>query len=284
MCARGPLGVQYLLGKGESRLCPASRSPGENLAKFTLENDRAVPAFPGTMPGPGEEGLRAPLTPSGSRPRPLTRPAPVQVSPAPAPLCAPHPAAPAGASGGSARPSWGLAPSGWTSSHPRGSFGRTSRRGNPGPRRRGRRRLRRASHHIESGPARVARATRRPPAGPPLPPPQLWLQEGGAGRARRGAGQEGGVDAEPTAPPCGRRRLAPRMQRTRARSRPASWGRAGSAEPAPRITKKLAARCARCTTCPGMHRDRALQLGWRDFRTTGVSGPALSISPVPTPP
>lgn len=95
----------------------------------------------------------------------LVRPASGQVPPSPAPRLAPHPAAPAGASGGSARPSWGPAPSGWTSSHPRGSFGRTSRRGKPEPRRRGRRRLRRASHRIRSGPARVAQATRRPPPG-----------------------------------------------------------------------------------------------------------------------
>lgn len=81
------------------------------------------------------------------------------------PRPAPHPVAPAGASGGSARPSWGPAPSAWTFSHPRGSFGRTSRRGKPGPRRRGRRRLRRTSHCIGSRRARVAPATSRPPPG-----------------------------------------------------------------------------------------------------------------------
>lgn len=81
------------------------------------------------------------------------------------PRPAPHPVAPAGASGGSARPSWGPAPSAWTFSHPRDSFGRTSRRGKPGPRRRGRRRLRRTSHCIGSRRARVAPATSRPPPG-----------------------------------------------------------------------------------------------------------------------
>lgn len=90
---------------------------------------------------------------------------PRQVALTHSPRPTPHPAAPAGASGGSARPSWGPAPSAWTFSHLRGSFGRTSRRGKPGPRRRGRRRLRRTSHCIGSRRARVAPATSRPSPG-----------------------------------------------------------------------------------------------------------------------
>lgn len=53
---------------------------------------------------------------------------------------------------------------------------------------------------------------------------------------------------------------------------------------APRVTKKLLAPGSRCTTSPGMHRDRALQLDWSDFGTMGVSGPALSAFSLPNPP
>ena len=105
-------------------------------SKFTPECSRArLPAFLGTMPRPRDRFRRpTTLTP---RPRhPSSDPNPAHagaVPPTPEPPPTPHPAAPAGASDGSARPSWGPAPSGWTSSHPRGSFGRTSCRGKPGP-------------------------------------------------------------------------------------------------------------------------------------------------------
>lgn len=127
---------------------------------------------------------------------------------------APHPAAPAGASGVSARPSWGPAPSGWTSSRLHGSFERTSRRRKPVPRRRGTRLLSRTSHCIGSGPARVARANLQSPSPPPQPL-QQWLR-----RESRGEGQEGGVKAKRRAPPSGRCQSAPRARRTCARSGP----------------------------------------------------------------
>ena len=75
----------------------------------------------------------------------------------------------------------------------------------PGPRRRGRRRLRRASHRIGSG-RRVSRgplAASRPAAAAAAAAAAARVVAPGrrGGLVRRGAGQEGGDCAEPAAPP-----------------------------------------------------------------------------------
>lgn len=145
----------------------------------------------------------------------------------------------------------------------------------------GQERLRHTSHRIGSGPARVARATHR--GAPGHHRRHLCLsfhsrKEGPAGPGE-GRGQEGGVGAERTAPPRGRRWPAPQARRARA-----SLGRASHdilplaqtlavtrLELARRITKKRVP-LARCTTSPGKHREKALQSGWCVFSTMGLSG------------
>lgn len=93
-------------------------------------------------------------------------------------------------------------------------------------------------HRVEAGACRAGHSPLH--SRQPLLRLQRWLQEGGADRAPRGEGHEGGVNAEPTVPPRGRGDASRPLRRgARARGPDPSQGRAWSAERAPRITKKL---------------------------------------------
>lgn len=211
---RGPLRDQYLLGRELSRLCRPPGYPVRTWSKFTLESDLAVGArepgcqLLGNNARSGEEGLAraCPATPSASQPRP-----------SPASALAGAPTLALGARLTQQRPQVLQAGQhvllgvqhllGGLPHIPVAPAGEHQAAGNPGSAgRAGGAYAARSPHRVQAG-ARCAGHSLST-AGPPPLPPQLWLQEGGAGRERGKAGQEGGIYAERTAPPSGRCRPA----------------------------------------------------------------------------
>lgn len=227
MCVRGTLGSSIYWWK-DNHGCALPRGyPVRIWGKFTLEGDRAlpegrVPRFPVNNAETRRRGL-TPLhphpTPSGIPDPTLNRPAPRQC-PRPQRSGALARALPSSARRcfrrvntsflGSSTFWVDFFTSPWLLREnipPREAWSPPAGQEAPAPRE--------SLHRVGAGACRASHSP--PPSRPPPLPLKLWLQEGGAGTPPRGEGQEGGVNAKPTAPPHGRCQPTPRALRTCAR-------------------------------------------------------------------